>query len=91
LTRRCGAVWPGRPSPTRLLALALFFVLSVSAGLPREHISEHYLLGPNLGAALIVAVGWGGLLALGRAARADLSARQIPGNPEGSKPPSPPL
>jgi hypothetical protein len=72
LTWRYGAVWPERPSPRRVLALALFFMLSVSASFPREHIAEHYLFGPNIGAALIVAVGWGGLLALGRAARPEV-------------------
>jgi hypothetical protein len=88
LTWRCGAVWPERPSPRRVLALALFFVLTVSAGLPRDHVSEHYLFGPNIGSALLVAVGWSGLLALGRAAQPD--TQQIPGTPTGSKlaPPS---
>ena len=91
LTWRYGAVWPERPSPRSVLGLALFFVLSVSAGLPRDHVSEHYLFGPNIGAALIVAVGWSGLLALGRAARPDRKAQQIPGNLEGSKLASPSL
>jgi hypothetical protein len=91
LNCRYGAVWPERPSPRRVLALALFFMLSVSAGLPRDHVSEHYLFGPNIGAALLVAVGWSGLLVLGRAARPDSPAQQIPGNPKGSKLASPPL
>ena len=91
LTCWYGAVWPGRPSPRRVFALALFFMLFVSAGLPRDHVSEHYLFGPNIGAALLVAVGWSGLLVLGRAARPGCPAQQIGRNPGGSKQASAPL
>jgi hypothetical protein len=66
-------------------------MLSVSASFPREHIAEHYLFGPNIGAALIVAVGWGGLLVLGRAAHPNGPARQSPGNPQSSELASPSL
>jgi hypothetical protein len=61
--------WPDRPSGKIVALIALVTFLGVSATLPMGQISELYIMGPNAGEAIILAiglVGWWQLLFSGR-------------------------
>jgi len=53
--------WPDRPAGKPVAAVALFTFLGLSATLPTRRIAEVYLMGPNAGAAVLVAIGAVGL------------------------------
>jgi hypothetical protein len=58
--------WPNRPPARTVAAIALFTFLGSAATLPSRQVSEVYLMGPNAGAALLVALG---VIGLGRMCR----------------------
>jgi len=53
--------WPDRPPGKPVTAVALFTFLGLLATLPTRRIAEVYLMGPNAGAAVLVAIGAVGL------------------------------
>jgi len=53
--------WPDRPPGKPVTAVALFTFLGLSATLPTRRIAEVYLMGPNAGAAVLMALGAVGL------------------------------
>ena len=64
--------WPARPSGTTMAAIVLVTFFSVSATLPMGQISELYLLGPNVGAVILLTIslaGWWHLLGAGSTER----------------------
>ncbi len=55
-------IWPHHPSGRMVIVIAIMSFLGISATIPMQHTSELYLMGPNIGAAILVGLGLTGLL-----------------------------